>query len=240
MPFKKYAIGRDSVANDIVIDHPTVSMQHAFLITDDGVNFDLVDISAVHGVYVVKPDGPVRVHREKVGLGDLIVLGGFEARVGDLLAQAGVHPQVFVSYSREDRDRSQIIAHSLSDHGLRVWWDDQLKIARAFDEQLEHQITSASSVIVLWSQHSIKSQWVRAEAGVALERGVLIPVFIDPVEAPLLFRQIQGHFVTDWEADGLREQLAALAEKIGSFLRISTPTKTISKTPPPRWRWPTG
>jgi hypothetical protein len=137
------------------------------------------------------------------------------------LSRAGIHPHVFISYSRQDRDRSRIIAQFLSDRSLRVWWDDQLQVARPFDEQLEQQIKQARSVIVLWSEHSIKSQWVRAEAGLALDRNVLIPVFIDNVEAPLLFRQIQGHFATAWnDSAALRDQLTELGRHVAGFLRL--------------------
>src|SRR4051812_21252161 len=102
MPFKKYWIGRGGSC-DIVIKDPTVSAIAAVLVTDDGITFELIDNSAVNGVRVVKPEGPIRIQRERVGLGDKVWIGAFESTVGDLLAQVGVHPQVFISYSRQDR-----------------------------------------------------------------------------------------------------------------------------------------
>jgi TIR domain/FHA domain len=218
MAAKKYLVGTH-VDNEIVVQHPSVSRRHSFLITEDDVHFDLVDVSSANGTFVIRDGERVRIQREKVELGDRVAIGEFETTVGDLLAQAGVHSEIFVSYSREDRDRSHALATFLSDRGFRVWWDDHLQIARPFDEQLEEQIKHARVVIVLWSNHSVKSQWVRAEAGVALERGVLAPVFIDRVEPPLLFRQIQGHFITEWNSGKLDEQMNSLAEKLQIMMR---------------------
>ncbi len=218
MAAKKYLIGTH-VENEIVVKHPMVSKRHSFLITEDDVHFDLVDVSSANGTFVIRNGEAVQIQREKVGLGDRVSIGGFETTIGDLLAQAGIHSEIFISYSREDRDRSHAIASFLSDRGFRVWWDDHLQIARPFDEQLEEQIKHARFVIVLWSDHSVKSHWVRAEAGVALERGVLVPVFIDRVEPPLLFRQIQGHFITAWGSAELAEQMNGLAAKLTTMLR---------------------
>ena len=217
---RKYLIGRGQTCDIILVDPTrTVSPIHAMLTTEDNIAFELIDLST-NGIHVVRPEGPVAVKRERVELGDRVQFGPVESTVGDLLARAGVHAQVFISYSRQDRDRSEIIARYLANHGLRVWWDDQLQIARAYDEQLERQIETAGAVLVLWSEHSVKSQWVRAEAGVALDRNVLLPVFIDRVEPPILFRQIQGHFVVGWQTDDLQTELSALCGKIDAFLRL--------------------
>ena len=48
---------------------------------------------------------------------------------------------------------------------------------------------------------------------------MLVPVFIDRVEPPLLFRQIQGHFITEWGSAELAEQMSALAAKLTIMLR---------------------
>jgi hypothetical protein len=219
--YTKYEIGR-LPGNHIVLDDPSVSRQHAVLITEDQVNFDLCDISGAGGVYLLGPQGPVRIQRARVSLGDRVLIGRVEVQIGDFLTKVGLHPHVFISYSRKDRDKSQIVAQSLKEHGLRVWWDDQLEFARPYDEQLEAQVKASSSVLVLWSQHSVASSWVRAEAALGLDRGVLMPVLIEHVEVPILFRQLQAHFVTGWSTPALADELTALAQKIKSFLRIKT------------------
>jgi hypothetical protein len=196
------------------------SQLHAVLMTEDDVTFKLVSVAAQHRIVVLKPEGPTAIENAQVSLGDRIALGSYQATVAELLALGGRQPQIFISYSRQDRDRSKVIAERLAAQGLRVWWDDQLQVARPFDDQLEEQIKGASLVAVLWSEQSVKSQWVRAEAGVALERNALLPVFIERVEPPLLFRQIQGHFVTSWGSSALKDELNALATKIDALLKI--------------------
>ena len=54
-------------------------------------------------------------------------------------------------------------------------------------------------MIVAWSNYSITSGWVKEEANDAKERGVLVPVFLESVKAPLGFRGIQAADLTDWK-----------------------------------------
>ncbi len=53
-----------------------------------------------------------------------------------------------------------------------MWWDRKILAGQAFDQTIERELETAKSVVVLWSRHSIASEWVRNEAAVAAERGV--------------------------------------------------------------------
>ena len=88
-------------------------------------------------------------------------------------------PDVFISYAREDRDRARLLADALQDRGWSVWWDRKIVAGEAFDQTIEQQLETAGSVVVLWSAHSIGSEWVRNEAGLASEREVLVPALIE-------------------------------------------------------------
>ena len=96
---------------------------------------------------------------------------------------------VFISYAHEDRDAAQRIAAVLGAAGYSVWWDREILGGETFDETIERELEVAGSVIVLWSGHSVPSNWVRSEAAAAVERGVLVPVFIEKVKLPLEFRR---------------------------------------------------
>jgi adenylate cyclase len=62
---------------------------------------------------------------------------------------------------------------------------------RAYADVIEERLSSADAVIVLWSAEAAKSQWVRAEADVARNRGTLIQASLDGSIPPLPFNQIQ-------------------------------------------------
>lgn len=88
---------------------------------------------------------------------------------------------VFVSYAREDRERAHILANALEANGWSVWWDRKIIAGHTFDQVIERELETAKSVVVLWSKNSVSSEWVKNEAAVAAERGVLVPALIDPV-----------------------------------------------------------
>jgi hypothetical protein len=106
---------------------------------------------------------------------------------------------VFISYASEDRDRVRALAEALERQGLDVWWDREIPLGSSFDEVIEGQLRDARCVVVAWTNDSVRSRWVRAEAAEALRRGVLIPVLFDNVEIPLEFRRIQAASLVDWE-----------------------------------------
>lgn len=95
--------------------------------------------------------------------------------------------QIFISYASKDRERARMIAAALGGHGWDVWWDREIPLGKAFDEIIEKAIAEAKCVIVLWSAASVASEWVRNEASEGKRRGILVPVFIEQIEAPLAF-----------------------------------------------------
>ena len=80
----------------------------------------------------------------------------------------------------------------LEDAGLSVWWDRHIQAGADFSAEIEREIEAARVVVVLWSEASRDSQWVRDEAAYARDRRKLIPVQLDASEPPLGFRQIQS------------------------------------------------
>jgi hypothetical protein len=91
-------------------------------------------------------------------------------------------------YASEDRARVAPIVEFLKTAGFSVWWDRSLLAGKAFNREIEIALNEARCVIVLWSAASVRSDWVLAEAEEARRRNVLIPVLIDDVKPPLIFR----------------------------------------------------
>ena len=99
---------------------------------------------------------------------------------------------IFLSYAHEDRERIQPLIRILEAQGLTVWWDTNIETGVLFDKEIEAAIEAARCIMVVWSKHSIGSQWVRSEAHEGLDRNNLVPVLLDDVQPPLPFRQIQA------------------------------------------------
>src|SRR5215475_15080331 len=83
---------------------------------------------------------------------------------------------IFISYSKADRDKVVMLSAYLQSEGWTVWWDTNLAVGDAYRDEIMKQLAAARAVIVLWTQTSIKSDFVRAEAGRAKADGKLIPV----------------------------------------------------------------
>ena len=83
---------------------------------------------------------------------------------------------VFVSYAKTDRSLASKLVAMLEAEGWKVWWDTSLGAADLHRDEIMKQLASARAVIAIWTPNSIRSDWVRAEAGTAKNEGKLIPV----------------------------------------------------------------
>ena len=125
---------------------------------------------------------------------------------------------VFISYASPDRERARLLADGLEQQGLSVWWDREIQPGRPFDDAIEEALNSALCVIVLWSHASVKSDWVKAEAGEAAEKRVLVPALIDRTRIPLRFRQFQAADLTAWNGATNDPEFCKLLVSVGRLL----------------------
>lgn len=119
---------------------------------------------------------------------------------------------VFVSYARADRDRVRPLVDLLEANGLSVWWDAEVSPGSKFENIIDDALVAARLVIVVWTQESITSDWVQAEAGDGLERGILLPVLFDAVRIPVAFRRQQAIDLRGWPAESRHAELTQLLE----------------------------
>jgi TIR domain-containing protein len=147
-------------------------------------------------------------------------------------------PDIFLSYAKEDLARARTLAESLQSVGWSVWWDRRLRPGVDFAKVIGVQLQEARCVIVLWSQVSVTSGWVRDEASEALKRNVLIPLLIDVVEPPLGFRAIQTGDLCGWSGDvsdsTFRQLIADLVPMLGDPAEaLHASTSTVRPPMPP-------
>jgi hypothetical protein len=103
-----------------------------------------------------------------------IIRGDYaKASAFDLMAD------IFVSYAKTDRPLALKLASMLEAEGWKTWWDTSLTIGDDFRNEIMTELGRARAVIVIWTDASIKSDWVRSEAGRAQADRKLIPVKLE-------------------------------------------------------------
>lgn len=135
-------------------------------------------------------------------------------------------PYIFLSYARTDqteRGRVLPLVAALEHAGYDIYYDVELLAGESWADVLREKIERASCVIVLWSERSVQSDWVREEASLAKEAGKLVPVFIDDVKPPFGFSLIHGASLWDWQGDsahaGFCKLLQVLEQRLGGTLQ---------------------
>jgi hypothetical protein len=108
---------------------------------------------------------------------------------------------VFISYRKADRPKAEALANALKVENLDVWWDVALETGETFDEKIQSVLEKCKAVIVIWSKESVKSDWVRAESSIGRERGILVPVMIQPVNIPVPFNLLHTADLIGWHGD---------------------------------------
>ncbi len=88
----------------------------------------------------------------------------------------GSMSDIFISYSKTDHALALKLSAFLESEGWTVWWDKSLAAADLYRDEIMKQLVAARAVITIWSPNSVRSDWVRAEAGRAKADGKLIPV----------------------------------------------------------------
>ncbi|MEO0466180.1 MAG: toll/interleukin-1 receptor domain-containing protein [Pseudomonadota bacterium] len=98
--------------------------------------------------------------------------------------------KVFISYAHKDEAFAEALAQAVeSKIGPETIWRDknQLLPSEKFEQSILEALRGASVVIVIWSENSRESDWVKREASIADFEGKLIQVVIDGQGAHDLF-----------------------------------------------------
>jgi hypothetical protein len=151
---------------------------------------------------------------------------------------------VFLSYAREDATRAQQIAEALAAEGIEVFWDNEIPPGSTWADYIESKLTQCKALIVLWSEHSTKSQWVREEARMGRDKGVLIPVMIDASTPPFGFGELQAANLADWQGQRDTPNWRRFADAVANAAKnpprapaqsfASAPPRAAAAPPPPQ------
>lgn len=143
---------------------------------------------------------------------------------------------IFISYSRPDRDKAAQLASIFERQGWSVWWDRELAAGNRFAEVIAAELASAKAVVTLWSQSSVASNWVKDEAQEGATRNALVPVLLDKTNLPLGFRQFQAADLSGWDGSDSHPEIAGLLRAVAEQIkRPYTPPAPVG--PPRRLTW---
>jgi hypothetical protein len=132
---------------------------------------------------------------------------------------------IFISYAVEDQSQIQLLADALTQRGWSIWWDRRIPIGQSYDEVIQNELDAADCVIVVWTQHSVASRWVRSEAERAAKQGKLMPVLMEDVEPPLGLSLLQAANLADWRGEQTHAGFIQLIQQLSARL---TPNETKS------------
>ena len=143
---------------------------------------------------------------------------------------------IFISYSSSDRPKAKALAEAIEQQGWSVWWDRKIPFGKSFDQVIEQELDAARCVVVVWTNASIASDWVKTEAAEGAKRHMLLPVFMDEVKIPLEFRRLQAANLTNWEPGSPNSEFDQLMRHVGEMLgqpTMAEPRKETAFRPQP-------
>ena len=98
---------------------------------------------------------------------------------------------VFLCHSSKDKIFVRTLASKLTKRSITVWLDEaEIKIGESLSEKIGTAINQMSYFAVILSKNSIRSEWVKKELQVAIQkeldekRVVILPLLLDKVDIP--------------------------------------------------------
>lgn len=144
---------------------------------------------------------------------------------------------VFISYAREDRPRAEQVARGLQAIGLEPFWDTDIPPGQTWADYIEGKLSQCPAVVVLWSEHSTKSQWVREEARMGRDKAKLIPALLDGSAAPFGFGEVQAADLSTWRGETNHPGWVRFSQAVHGAARGGAPMPQAQPqpayTPPP-------
>jgi non-specific serine/threonine protein kinase len=126
--------------------------------------------------------------------------------------------KLFISYSHQDKPVAMQVAEALSQRGYEVFWDTKIPAGKTFDTYIYDELEKTDAVIVLWSKHSVDSDYVKEEAEYAKKKSVLVPLSIDATEPPFGFARIQSTDISGWHGSTKDPRWQTVVDSIEAIL----------------------
>ncbi len=136
---------------------------------------------------------------------------------------------IFLSYASEDRERIQPLVAALGVAGWSVFWDRTIPTGQTWWQVIPQEIRSCRAVVVVWSQQSVESFYVREEAEEGRRRGIrLLPVRVEEVDPPFGFTSIQAADFTRWDGSSRAPVFLGLVRDISKVPGMPKPAAAVT------------
>jgi TIR domain/Pentapeptide repeats (8 copies) len=169
-------------------------------------SFDGVDLGTVKGLESIRHDGPSTIGIDTIYLSRGNIPEVFLRGCGvpdnvieymhSLTGQAFEFYSCFISYSTKDQDFAERLYNDLRGNGVRCWFaPHDIKGGHKIHEQIDDAIRVHDKLLLILSEHSMNSEWVKTEIAKARKRELkekrkmLFPVSLVPYDP----------VVKDWE-----------------------------------------
>ena len=186
-----------------------------------------VDLSTAKGLETVRHHGPSTIgvdtiYRSKGKIPEVFLRGAglpdeFIAYIGSFVGRPIEFYSCFISYSGKDQEFADRLYEGLQNKGVRCWFaPHDVKAGEKLHEQIDEAIRLHDKLLLILSEHSMNSEWVKTEIFNAREREVaekkrkLFPVRLVPFETLYdwkcfdaktgkdLAREIAEYFIPDF------------------------------------------
>ena len=135
---------------------------------------DETDLSEVKGLDTIKHAGPSTIgvatlYRSKGNLPEVFLRGvgfpeNFIEYLGSLVGKAFEFYSCFISYSSKNEDFAKRLHADLQEQGVRCWFaPEDIKGGRKLHEQIPEAIRLYDKLLLVLSEHSMNSEWVKTE-----------------------------------------------------------------------------
>ncbi len=125
---------------------------------------------------------------------------------------------IFISYASPDLERAQALAAALERKGWSVWWHGPVLTGEIFADLIQEELAAARCVIALWSERSVRSDWVIETSEQGKSRGILVSALIDDVEIPSGFEETPTQRLVEWVRDPGAPGFDRLANAVNTVL----------------------
>jgi TIR domain/Pentapeptide repeats (8 copies) len=162
-------------------------------------NFADVDLSAVEGLEAIKHYGPSTVgidtiYKSRGKIPEIFLRGcgvpdEFIAYIGSMAGRPIESYSCLISYSIKDQEFAERLHSDLQTKGVRCWFEPHdLKVGSKLHEQIDEAIRLHDKLLLILSEHSMNSNWVKGEIASARAREdrekqqLLFPIALAPFE----------------------------------------------------------
>lgn len=112
--------------------------------------------------------------------------------------------RAFISHNKEDKESARILAISLVEQGIDVWFDDwELRPGDSIVGGIESGLSECNVFVLVWSRAASNSRWVGTEVRAYIRRRVdehslrIIPIMLDHTPLPVLVADYRGFVLRD-------------------------------------------